>query len=645
MKLHLSSLGLVLLCLAGAPVWTHAADSEQGLLDILNSNASAGEKGIACKKLAVFGSDKAVPALAALLPNPELSSWARIGLEAIPGPVADKALRDAMDKVQGRQLVGVINSVGVRRDPLAVDPLGRRLSASDREVADAAANALGRIGGDRASEFLVQVLAEGGAAVRPAAAHGLILAAEGYLAAGKAAAARKLYATVREARVPKQRQLEATRGLILASGDDGVPLLIEQLRSEDKGFFGIGLRTARELPGRAATAALAAELKKAAPEKQPMILLALSDRGDATALPTITEAATQGSKALRLAALSVLEKQGNAASIPVLLQAATDNAPDIAQSARASLIRLPGNDIDGAMLGRLKDSSGKERQVLLDIAGQRQIKESVPMLLAATRDSDPRIRGAAVTSLGILGGEKEASEIVNLIRQTRNESERADIEAALLAISGRAGAAVAPLLNNLSRNEDPALRVVGLHALAAAGGPGALASVTAATKDAEESVRDEAVRTLSTWPNTWPEDGAVAAPLLELARSATKTSHQVLAVRGYLQYVQGDRNLKGEEKLRKVADVAAALKRPEEKRLAIAVISGTRAPGMLTMLADMTADPAVGEEACSAIVSDGVLRTRSIPKEELQKALETVRQKSGNDATRRKAEQALSRGS
>lgn len=643
MKLHLSSFRrlLAVACLAALPFTVPAAESEQALLDILKSSAPAGEKAIACKKLAVFGSEKAVPALAALLANPELSSWARIGLEPNPGPAASLALRAALDQVQGRLLVGVINSIGVRRDPQAVDALGRKLSSSDREVADAAANALGRVGGDRATEFLVQALAEGAATVRPAAGQGLILAAERYLRDGNKATAARLYSTVREAKVPKQRQLEATRGLILASGDEGVPLLIEQLRSEDNAFFGIGLRTARELPGSAATAALAEELKKASPERQPMILLALADRGDSSALPTITEAAKTGSKPLRLAAISVLEKSGTAATVPVLLSAATDSAPELANSAKASLVRLPGNDIDPVLVKRLGQSSGKEKQVLLELAGLRQIKDSVPMLLASARDTDAKTRAAAVQSLGILGGEKEAGQLVALLKNAANDQDRSDMEAALLAMVGRAGPGSAPVMDPLVRSENTELRLVGLHALAAAGGPAALSTITSAAKDTNESVRDEAVRTLSTWPNTWPEDGAVAAPLLDLAKSSTKTSYQVLAVRGYLQYVQGDRNLKGEDKLKKVSEVLPALKRPEEKRLAIAVISGSRAPGMLAMLSEMASDAAVGEEACSAIVSDSSIKAPGIPKEELKKALETAKAKSTNDATRRKAEQAL----
>jgi len=66
--------------------------------------------------------------------------------------------------------------------------------------------------------------------------------------AGKPTEARKLYDTVRAANVPRQRQLEAIRGAILARQSAGLPLLLEQLRSPDKALFGIGLSTPANFP-------------------------------------------------------------------------------------------------------------------------------------------------------------------------------------------------------------------------------------------------------------------------------------------------------------------------------------------------------------------------------------------------------------
>jgi HEAT repeat protein len=252
-----------------------AADTkESDLIAVLQSDAPKSEKAITCKKLAIYGTEQSVPALAPLLADKELSSWARIALEAIPGPASDAALRKAMDNLKGRLLIGVINSISVRRDDLAVDALAQKRADSDADVASAAAIALGHIGGEKAAKALTQSLAEAPVGVRSAAAEGCILCAEWFLAHDKNSEAVKLYDEVRQVDVPNQRHLEAIRGAILARGSDGIPLLIEQLGSQDKDRLGVGLRTARELAGQDVTEALAAELDRISPKRRPLLLLA-----------------------------------------------------------------------------------------------------------------------------------------------------------------------------------------------------------------------------------------------------------------------------------------------------------------------------------------------------------------------------------
>ena len=180
-------------------------DQEKELLAVLRSDAPPAEKAITCKRLAIHGSSAAVLDLAKLLPDVQLSSWARIALEAIPGEAADEALRSATDSLQGKLLVGTINSIGVRRDAHAVNVLTTRLQDKDAEVASAAAVALGHIGNSAAAQSLQRSLAIGPIKVRSAVAEGGILCAERLFSDGKSAEATEIYDEVREADLPKQR--------------------------------------------------------------------------------------------------------------------------------------------------------------------------------------------------------------------------------------------------------------------------------------------------------------------------------------------------------------------------------------------------------------------------------------------------------
>ena len=114
-SLSVLTLGAMVLAFGMPPVAAQqrrdSATEEKRLLAVLKSDAVAAQKAISCKELAIYGSSNAVPELEKLLPNPQLSSWARIALEVIPGDQSDAALRTAAESMQGQLLVGVINSI------------------------------------------------------------------------------------------------------------------------------------------------------------------------------------------------------------------------------------------------------------------------------------------------------------------------------------------------------------------------------------------------------------------------------------------------------------------------------------------------------------------------------------------------------
>ncbi|MCX6904261.1 MAG: HEAT repeat domain-containing protein [Verrucomicrobia bacterium] len=629
---------------ARAATTESSADKQRELIAVLQSDAPPGEKAITCKKLAVYGTKDAVPALAPLLLNKELSSWARTALEVIPDPAAGDALRDAMGQAQGRLLIGIMNSIGVRRDAKAVPGLVAHLKDADAEVASGAAAALGRIGGEPAAQALEQALAGAPKGVVSEVAEGCVRCAERFLAEGKTAEAMKLYDTVRKANVPKQRILEATRGAILARGAAGLPLLQELLRSPDKALFGMGLTTAREVPGRAVTEAVAAEMEKAAVDRQTALVMVLADRADPAVLPTIRQAALSGPKQMRLAAVTALERMATVPCVPVLLDVAADEDRDLAQAAKAALVRLPNKEANPDLVARMAQATGKLRRVLIEVAGLRRIAEAMPAAVLYAQDADPAVRSAAMGAIGLLGDEKQAADLVKSLQKAQTATEREDIEKALVGISGRRGASCLPSVLPLAQSADKELRLIGLHVLSSMGGASALAAVKSALEDKDEAVQDEAVRTLASWPGNWPDDAGVAEPLLALAKSGKKPSHQVLGLRGYLEYVQVDKKLQNDEKVAKVKELLPLVKEPAEKRLAIAALNTAPSAGALELLMTLAADRAIAEEAYLAIYTTAAQdNLKGASKELRQQALQLVVEKSRNARNKKKAEEALKR--
>ena len=154
-----------------------------------------------------------MPALAALLGDKDLAHAARDALEAMPCPEAVQAIREALPKLAGLQKVGAIQSLGTRRDVPSVAALAGLLADGDRQIAAAAAAALGEIGTLEAADALRKAA--------PAAADALLACAERLAADGKKAEAKAIYAALDVPEQPKHVRLAAARGQVTAAMGHG----------------------------------------------------------------------------------------------------------------------------------------------------------------------------------------------------------------------------------------------------------------------------------------------------------------------------------------------------------------------------------------------------------------------------------------
>jgi HEAT repeat protein len=193
-------------------------DLEIRLAAVLKTGAPRDAKDYVCRVLRVIGTAQSVPTLAALLPDNDLSHMSRYALEDIPAAEAAQALRDALPKVDGALKVGVIGSLGARRDAASTDALVALLGDSDNAIACTAAQSLGAIGSPEAAKALGEFAKKAPEAVKLAAANGLLACAERLLAAGKKAEALAAYKSLLGGNQPKQVRLAATRGLLLVAG-------------------------------------------------------------------------------------------------------------------------------------------------------------------------------------------------------------------------------------------------------------------------------------------------------------------------------------------------------------------------------------------------------------------------------------------
>ncbi|MCY3024022.1 MAG: HEAT repeat domain-containing protein [Planctomycetota bacterium] len=642
---------------------------EQKLIAVLQGNSEGFDKDVACRRLAVIGSKDAIPALAAMLADANLYDVARYGLETIPDPAADDALRAALGKVKGKQLVAVCRSIAKRRDVKAVDELARLLGDADVDVASAAAIALGAVGDANATKVLQQALSGAPAAVRPAVGEGCLAITDTLLAQGKRDEAMALADRVRAAELPPYMRAGGLRAAVLARQAAGVPLIIEHLKGEDKEMLRAALGVARQLPGPEATKALAAELDKVPTDRRIMLIQAIGDRRDPAALPGILEQVKSGEKVVRAAALRILGQISDASAVPVLLQSAMDADDEVARAAKATLAGLRGKEVDSSVLAVLDKDDPKARRLALEIVGERRIAAAVPALIKATTDADKEIRLAAIRVLSDMGGpgvpaalfkaaedaDKDvrtaamkgvgatgaAEDLDKLIAMLVKQKEAQELQAA----EGAVGAVLAripdkevcadKLLASMAQAEAP-VKCALLRTLRATPTPKALGAVRAATKDANNDVKEAAIRALCEW------QAAEAAPdQLEMAKGAANATHKVLALRGYMSLIRDNKDIPAEKKLAMCKEAAALAQRDDEKKLLLGAVATVPALETLAMVTPHL-DGAARNEAAVAAVTIGEQIVQGNPTEvgdAMRKVLEFVQ----NRDLKRRATDVLNR--
>ena len=605
MRILRSSLPIVALLLTSFTVSSIALadgpatspEKEQELLAVLKSDAAPADKAITCKQLAIYGSAAAVPELAKLLPIPELSSWARIALESIPGPEADEALRTATESLQGRLLVGTINSIGVRRDAAAVAALSGKLKDADVEVAAAAAVALGRIGNDDASKALRTALADSSPEVRSFVAEGCVLCAERLHSEGKSADAIAIYDEVRAADVHLQRIVEATRGAILARGQDGIPLLVEQLHADDRALFRLALGTAREFPGSEIDQVLVTEMMTSPDDRAALIVQAMADRKETVVLTAILKAAEQGPLAVRLSAVDALARVGDVTCLNSLLKIAVDKDAELSVAAKDTLAELPGDNVNAQIVALLPKAEGATYPLLIELVGKRRI-EAVPQLLKALDNNSGVVRSAALVALGETVSLQQLSVLIDQVVAPKKSEDAEIAQKALKAASIRMAdreACAKELSAAVDRVKSVPVKGTLLQILGAMGGPNALQAVGKAAKSTDAQLQDISSRLLGEWMT---EDAAPV--LLELAKIPSNP-YQVRALRGYIriarQFVLPD--AKRTEMCQTAFDAA---RQTAEKKLVVDILKRYPTVDNLKMTIKLMKVPELKDDATQAML-------------------------------------------
>jgi HEAT repeat protein len=615
---------------------------EAKLIAVLKSaDASRKDKVDACRQLAIIGGKDSIAPLAALLGSEEISHNARYALESNPDPAVDAALRDALRSVKGKPLVGVIGSLGVRRDAQAVGALAKLLGDSDAVVACAAARAMGKIGSIEAANALQAGLPKAAARVKLDICDGLFRCAESLAASDQKEQAVAIYDELLKLDAAHQVRAGALRGAILTRERGGAKLLRQHLRSSDWILFSAAVQASRDLPGDRVTKALLDEMKNLPADNQILIIQALGCRGDRAAVPALLDVAKSGPNPVRIAALQAVTEMGDASAVPVFVQLLDDGDREIAQAALGSLATLPGREADAAVTEMFQNGSADKKRLAVDLMNRRRIKDGMPALLQAARSGDAKTRPDAIKMIGDLGGADQLPALLELLDTAQNPQDLAAAEQAIATASTKAKDPQAQAEKLAARlpQAKPAQQAALLRVLSALGGPNSLKTVRALINSDNAEVRSAAIRALGSWRT------ADAAPdLLVLAKNANDPTEKTLFLRSYLNLAaRGEMSV--EQRLQMCRQTAGVIQRDDEKRLLLGTLGNIESPEAMNVILPYLGDPAVRQEAGMAAVTiaERLLRGRGPwpHAAQLIEPLEKVAQTTPNDQVAKRAKTLL----
>lgn len=626
---------LLLSSLPEASAQTSGTPTEAQLIAILQSTAPPEQKDAACVQLKRIGTATAVPALARLLVDPQLSHSARYALESMPAPEATAALVAALADARNEIKAGLLQSLGERRD-MPVAPVARYLNDSNPDIVIAAALALGKRGGAEVLKLLTPLLDKTTGPVRTTVVDALLRAAEGLQDGPQASAALRVYDRLTGAKEPAAVRQAAWCGLLRADKKRRLTLLRQCLTGTDAVQQRAALEVASSWNIPDVKLELARLLPKLAPPLQASVIDLLRRLNAREAAGAIAAALANSESYVRVAAVNALAEVGNASHAPALLKSAVSQDAEEQKAARRALARLK-DPLADSLLKWLPAAEPNLQSEIIQTLANRQETDAVPRLLEVARTGPDNAGNVALRAVGQLAQPNQLAPLVEILSQATDDSRRLAAQEALQEacrrLQARPDFSPEPLVAGL---QGPAAARAALYpVLAQLRHERARAALLKGRQESDSQARTAALRALCD-----AVDPAVVPTLIELAKTVPENNIRVLAVRGAARLVGEDAASPSGQRAATLRELLGLATRAEEKRMILGRLPSVPTLESLELSANLTADASLQNEAAQALAEMTGSLSGAHPAE-CTRALQTALKNVTNDARRRDLQSRL----
>ena len=611
---------------------------EKKLLGVLAaSDATFPAKQYACRMLKIIGSDKSVPALAKLLSDEKLSHAARIALEALPGEAAGAALRDALGKAKGKLQIGIIGSLGARRDGKAVKALAALLDNKDAAPVCASLKALARIGDLAAAKALEQ--AQVGDSLRTEWCDDCLACANNLIAAQEAKRALQLIQlAVKNEHCPHTVRVGAFLTVVRLDQAGGAKLILDALNTDDPILQQAVVPAVGQLTDAKQLQIIVKALPELSIEKQVALMPALVAHPDTPNMSAQINAWLAGTNVeLKTAAIAAVVRLGDAQNVKQLVADLEAN-DDLSKLAQQTLIDLQGKQVVKELLKSAQTGDPKLRVSVIAILAERRDVKVLPALYALLDDANSKVRHAAAKTIGNLGETADVAKLTGLVVSKKDSGDRDSLASALATVALRekdVATRAASIIAALAAADDEAKAQL-LDVLSALGGKPAYEAVRGCLASTVPGVKKAAVKALAEWP-----DAAPLNDLLAVAKGDANDINRILALRGYIREL-ALANMKADKRAQLYRDAMGMAQRTEEKRAVLAGLAQVQDVSAYKLIATYFTDETVKAEAFLATlhVADVLAKKKG---RETKAALEVVIKEATDKNLKKRAQDAFNK--
>ena len=566
-------------------------------------------KMIAAKRLSVYGTEKSIPALIQMLSQPEMGYYSRYALEPMPLKAVDEALREATKTQKDMNLVGVLTTIGVRRDAGAIPFITPLLTHANPEVVRAAYASLGYIGKQECADVLTKAVGDFKPEYEKAVCDATLFCAKLLIEDGKIDTALALYDAIINSKARPFLKEGAIYNRILARKEAGTNDLIRYLQSENAGIFASALRTVRFLPGGgnpSVCKALTAEFDKFPPQRKGLILEALAGRKDDESRKAALgiAVAVKEPAVVRVSAMNALGTLDIPEAVPALLAGAADNngQSPVADAAFRALVFMTNKDADAAIAKAMLDAGNKIDAAMIRIAKERRTVAATPQLWTIIKTANSSLRNDAIDALGETATLKDLPEVAKLIATVTSDGDRTRIATTLSAICARMPqqASFDTILAILNTGESLAVQQAAIDMMKTIGGKAAVDKVTEIALGNNAQLADKATQVLGTWdsPDTMDE---IAESLLKVAKQSSEERFQIRGIRGYIRLAR-QFSYPEDKRIAMIKTAFDTAARVDDKNLIFDIFARYPSLKMVEAALSYASNEAHREQACKAAV-------------------------------------------